>query len=146
MPNQEHLTILEQGVEKWNEWLKNDVGIIPDLSGANLSRPYLTAEGLRGPNLHCGADLSGAIIYEHTIYYKIIGCKKGVNGIWSEDTDSAALMQLGVSLINIVSLLRVFANFNSRWVDPSMEKIGIYTGAGLCKFWRKDQNQRGIKR
>jgi hypothetical protein len=74
-----------------------------DLSGANLSGADLSRANLSGANLSeadlsvadlRGADLSGAIIDEYTIYYKIIGCKKGVNGIWSEDTDSAALMQL----------------------------------------------------
>jgi len=178
MPNQEHLAILEQGVEKWNEWRENDPEIGTgrsradfsdadlsdadlswadlswaelgqanlsgadlgqanlsgaDLSDADLSRANLSDANLGGAYLGdtdfsdadlsdadfsraslsranlsradlsradlsranlSDADLSGAIIDEHTTYYKIIGCKKGVNGIWSEGTDSAALMQL----------------------------------------------------
>lgn len=41
MSNPEHLEILKQGVEKWNEWRKENPDVWPDLSfvkfgGANL--------------------------------------------------------------------------------------------------------------
>jgi hypothetical protein len=70
MADREHLEILKQGVEEWNEWRRS---ISPqmlldlmdaDLSGAdlmlaNLSDVYLIEANLRGANLY-GADLSGA--------------------------------------------------------------------------------------
>lgn len=37
MANQEHLKILKQGVEKWNQWRKGQGATRPDLSGADLS-------------------------------------------------------------------------------------------------------------
>ncbi len=37
MANQEHLDILKQGVEAWNQWRKEPIDIRANLSGANLS-------------------------------------------------------------------------------------------------------------
>jgi uncharacterized protein YjbI with pentapeptide repeats len=36
MANQEHLNILKQGVQEWNQWRKEHPEIRPDLIGANL--------------------------------------------------------------------------------------------------------------
>ena len=44
MANEEHLKILKQGVEAWNEWREKNPQITPDLIKANLT----------------GANLSGA--------------------------------------------------------------------------------------
>jgi hypothetical protein len=38
MANPEHLQILQQGVEVWNAWRKQNKGIRPDLSGVDLRR------------------------------------------------------------------------------------------------------------
>jgi len=79
MANPEHLEILKQGVEKWNEWRKRNPDVIPDLkeadlvmailceidlkrvnlSDADLSFADLSKADLRGANLS-DADLSGA--------------------------------------------------------------------------------------
>ena len=78
MPDEEHLKILKQGVERWNKWrLEN--AIRPDLSGSNLIgadligadliAAYLSFADLTGANLSgvklidanlIGANLSGA--------------------------------------------------------------------------------------
>src|SRR5258708_5987158 len=44
MANQEHLDILKQGVEVWNQWILADPNtiIIPDLTGADLSHADLS--------------------------------------------------------------------------------------------------------
>jgi uncharacterized protein YjbI with pentapeptide repeats len=81
MANPEHLKLLRQGVDVWNEWRLNQrmanwrgPSIVPDLSGANLSRANLGGANLThaqlhrtvlsGANLNCAhlsrADLSGA--------------------------------------------------------------------------------------
>jgi uncharacterized protein YjbI with pentapeptide repeats len=58
MANEEHLKILEQGVEVWNQWRKENVGIQPDLSGADLRE----------------ADLSDALFYKTDFTYaKLVG-------------------------------------------------------------------------
>src|SRR5271157_3789908 len=74
MANPEHLEILKQGVEQWNDWKKDQADVPPDLSeadffranlfganlgGANLSGARLTEAKLRTANLS-GADLRGA--------------------------------------------------------------------------------------
>jgi hypothetical protein len=41
MANEEHIKILEQGVEVWNEWRKENPRIYPDLSEINLERASL---------------------------------------------------------------------------------------------------------
>jgi uncharacterized protein YjbI with pentapeptide repeats len=77
--NEEHIALLNQGVEVWNEWRKTNREIKPDLSGKYLSgadlrgadlsgvylrEVYLTGADLRGADLSGvylrGADLSGA--------------------------------------------------------------------------------------
>jgi hypothetical protein len=74
MANPEHLDILKQGVEMWNQWRKDHADILPDLneadlsgadlSGANLGEADLRVANLSGADLSeatlCRADLSGA--------------------------------------------------------------------------------------
>ena len=47
MANDEHVAILEQGMEAWNAWREKNPGIVPDLTKSDL----------------VGADLTGAILY-----------------------------------------------------------------------------------
>jgi Pentapeptide repeats (8 copies) len=71
MANEEHLAILNQGVEVWNEWRERNSKIIldlreaylreADLSGADLSGAYLSGANLRRAILR-RADLSRAYL------------------------------------------------------------------------------------
>lgn len=83
MANQDHLAILKQGVEVWNQWTEDNPKIAPDLGETNLSLTYrlnnanlsaanliksdLSLVLLRGANLRMAsliwADLHGAILY-----------------------------------------------------------------------------------
>jgi len=63
MANEEHLRILEKGVEAWNKWRKENPDIRPDLNGADLRRAGLSGADLGGADLS-GADLSGAELIE----------------------------------------------------------------------------------
>jgi hypothetical protein len=60
MANDEHLALLKQGVDAWNKWhvATHDL-VVPDLSGANLSRTVLRGAVLHEVNLS-KANLSGA--------------------------------------------------------------------------------------
>ncbi|MBZ0316184.1 MAG: TIR domain-containing protein, partial [Anaerolineae bacterium] len=64
MANEEHVAILKQGVEAWNQWRKENRDVRPDLSGANLSGANLWRADLSEAKLIeadlSGADLSGA--------------------------------------------------------------------------------------
>ncbi len=61
MANEEHVALLKQGVDAWNEWRKRHPEVIPDLSGANLSGAELPEANLSMVNL-TGADLSEATL------------------------------------------------------------------------------------
>ena len=62
MANEEQRKILEQGVEVWNLWRKQNPGVIPDLNEANLSGASLFMANLSGANLS-GANLTRAYLY-----------------------------------------------------------------------------------
>ncbi len=59
MADQAHLTLIQQGVQQWNEWRRQNRKIFPDLSGANLINANLIRADLINASLN-GADLSGA--------------------------------------------------------------------------------------
>jgi len=54
MANQEHLTIIKQGVNAWNKWRENNPRIQPDFSGADIR-----GINFKGMNL-AGADFNNA--------------------------------------------------------------------------------------
>jgi uncharacterized protein YjbI with pentapeptide repeats len=69
--DEEHLKIIRQGVEIWNEWRQRNPGLTPNLSGADLSDADLRGADLRGVDLYRtkliqaklrGANLSGAFL------------------------------------------------------------------------------------
>ena len=74
MANQEHLDLLRQGVEVWNQWRKEDAENIPDLKEAYLGGTHLVGVCLRNARLTqanfsaahlggadlCSVDLGGA--------------------------------------------------------------------------------------
>jgi len=59
MANDEHLSLLKQGLETWNEWRRRNLAISPDLSDADLSGTHLSGADLSKANLR-GTNLSGA--------------------------------------------------------------------------------------
>ena len=60
MANPKHLKILEQGVEEWNQWRKDNPEIKPDLIGAKLSGGDLIGAKLSKVGDLSRADLRGA--------------------------------------------------------------------------------------
>ena len=70
MANKEHLEILKQGIEKWNEWRKGNPAIQPALSLANLSGAILS-----------GADLSRAKVKSTTFGDVDLSQVKGLESV-----------------------------------------------------------------
>ncbi len=62
MANEEHLKILEHGVEIWNEWRKDNPEIHPDLSEAKLPEANFIQANLKW------ADLSSAYLVEANLF------------------------------------------------------------------------------
>ena len=61
MANQEHLDILRQGVQAWNQWMDEHSDVLyPDLSGADLHGADLSGANLSLSTLD-GADLEDAL-------------------------------------------------------------------------------------
>lgn len=58
MANPEHVEILKQGVDTWNQWRKENRRVFPNLVGADLGGVDLRGVDLRGVYLS-GADLRG---------------------------------------------------------------------------------------
>ena len=58
MANEEHLKILKQGVEAWNEWREKNPQITPDLSKANLYKADLYNADLYEADLNGAQDLT----------------------------------------------------------------------------------------
>lgn len=67
MANPEHLEILKQGVEKWNQWREDNSEVIPALSGAYLSKANLLEANLSRANLS-EADLRWADLIRADLY------------------------------------------------------------------------------
>ena len=94
MANDEQLAILEKGVAAWNMWREENPEVRPRLRGADLSGAKLEGAILSGAILS-RADLSGARLVKMPRTDRgTKGIEIGVNGIWSKDTDTAALMTL----------------------------------------------------
>jgi uncharacterized protein YjbI with pentapeptide repeats len=68
MANPEHLEVLQQGVEAWNQWREMNPEEAPDLSKANLSKTDLTKANLSRTNLSEAnlneTNLSKAYLFE----------------------------------------------------------------------------------
>ena len=61
MANPEHLEILNQGVEAWNDWRRRNPLVAPDLGGSKLVRADLRGANLSEAHL-TEADLGGAAL------------------------------------------------------------------------------------
>jgi hypothetical protein len=107
MANPEHLKILKQGVEVWNDWRKHNPLIVPELSEAVLSGSKLSDANFRMANLW-RASLE----------------KGDLNG---GDFDGANLFQANLKEANLAAAS--FQDANLEWADLS--------GAFLYKaiFW-----------
>jgi uncharacterized protein YjbI with pentapeptide repeats len=72
MANEEHLKLINQGVEAWNSWRENTSHAIPDLSSAELNGASLRRSDLRDVDLSnaqlIGVDLSDANLQRANLY------------------------------------------------------------------------------
>ena len=81
MANEEHLKILEQGIDVWNEWRRNNPQITPDLSNSNLEKFDLESADFSSTNLSrveiCNSNLKKVIflnadLHKETLFIVIL--------------------------------------------------------------------------
>jgi hypothetical protein len=123
MANEEHLAILRQGVEAWNAWRMKNLGVLPDLSQADLEGANLSRADLRGVNLMradlftadlseanlSGSELEGANLSEANLRgAKLIGVD--LSGI---DLSQADLSRADLYKANLIAAILIKANLSS---------------------------------
>lgn len=123
--NSEHLKILTQGVDVWNQWREEHPEFQPDLGSANLSRTtlkradlqevYLRDANLRGAQLS-GANLRGA---------QLFGVEFQEANLSEVDMREANLSWANLSRANL------------RWANLSKATLSraILNGADLCESY-----------
>ena len=103
------LKLLEQGVEKWNQWLIDDPSARPDLSridlsgvdlrGFNLCEAYLSGTTLNDANL-CGVNLSNANLRGISLINANL-CEANLSGVGLHIIKSVGLVGTTLSHANL---------------------------------------------
>lgn len=124
MANEEHLAILKQGVEAWNQWREENANLVPDLSKADLSKANLSKANLSEANLS-EANLSEANLSEADLararFTKGYLIRTDISDAILFEADLTKAYLMGVNWTNAICGGTVFAN-----VDLSQGK-GIDT-------------------
>jgi hypothetical protein len=100
MANDEHVAILEKGVEVWNAWRHEFWLRKPDFSGANLSGANLSGADLTRANLS-GADLREAKLFQSQLFGADL---RGAN-LSGADLSEANLSNAALTGANLVGAL-----------------------------------------
>ncbi|MGA8877107.1 MAG: toll/interleukin-1 receptor domain-containing protein [Candidatus Korobacteraceae bacterium] len=126
MANPEHLEVLKQGVEHWNQWRKEHPDVLPDLSdailqraklgGANLSRADVRRVDLREADLS-RTNLSAARL-RRTILYRA-------------DLSGADLSEANVTKANLIGANLHQANLGAADLSGALLSWAILKGANL---------------
>jgi hypothetical protein len=126
MANEEHVAILERGIDAWNQWRKEQPEITPDLSGANLSGKDYARYSDSGPfginfdrvDLHDAkirdanffdsymrfANLAGADLCNSQLHIcNLIGANLSQSHCGETDFENAILMQANLTRADLDS-------------------------------------------
>ena len=102
MANQEHVTLVLQGSEAWRRWRKENVGVTPDLSEANLSGAELSLANLIKASL-IGADLSEANLRGANLFQADLH-EANLRGANLSEAKLLETLFVDTSLINVLGL------------------------------------------
>ncbi|MGK7930876.1 MAG: pentapeptide repeat-containing protein [Microcystaceae cyanobacterium] len=133
MANPEHLAILNQGVEAWNQWRRENPDVEPDLREADLSNRMLTGidftrmtlygADLRKVNLSdaflCGSNINNADLREAIL------CRANISG--------AMFIESNLSDVNLTSVSSVVYLDNFHLI-PSQSQRKTIPSFGILKF------------
>jgi hypothetical protein len=115
MANEEHVTLLKQGVNTWDKWRKENPDVNPDRTGADLNGVNLNWVNLTRPNLS-RVDLSGASLHRADLGgVNLTGANlTGANLNWAilagADLFEADLSGTDLTGVNVVGALLTRAN------------------------------------
>jgi uncharacterized protein YjbI with pentapeptide repeats len=147
MANDEHLAILKQGVEVWNNWRSENPDIAvnlsnADLANANLSQANLTNTNLHGANLR-GADLSFACLDDfYYFHYEIFNYEKASDlseaNLSFANLNKACLRKCDLNRANLTHANLSNASLDDadlRWANLSWAKLNgsQLSGANLSR-------------
>lgn len=120
MANVEQLALLGRGVKVWNDWRRQNKGVIPDLGWANLGGAHLGGANLRGAHLGWanlrGADLSAASLSEANLRGAHLDWAN-LGGAHLREADLCEADLVGANLRGVHLQETVFRNTNLRDVQ-----------------------------
>lgn len=108
MANPEHVEIIRQGVEKWNQWRKNNPLIDPDLANVNLANANLS-----------GVDFGAK--WNRTLDGSLTCCSLRNANLSNADLRNARMMGVDLSGANLRSADLSKANFVRFWPDRDFD-------------------------
>ena len=135
MANEEHLSILKQGVGAWNSWRRGNPDIQPDLSEANLIEANLRGANLRGANLS-GANLIKAYLQGANL--------RGAN-LSLADLSGADLSKADLSGADLSAAYLSGANLSAAYLRGTDLNRANLSGADLSAAHLIRANLRGAK-
>ena len=97
MANPEHLEVLKQGVEPWNQWRQEHPDVLPDLSDALLQQAKLSGANLSRADLR-RADLREADLSQANL--NAARLKRAI--LYRADLSGAELTEASVSKANLI--------------------------------------------
>lgn len=145
MANQEHLTMLKQGVEHWNRWRQEHRDTWPDLSEADLSEADLSSADLSSAALFKAnlrkADLSGTNLSSaRAINADFSGANLSSANLGGANLKGAILMSANLSRANLSSAILSYADLR----DANF-KDSVLNNADLSLSDLKDANFEGAE-
>jgi uncharacterized protein YjbI with pentapeptide repeats len=121
MANEEHLIILKQGIEVWNEWREDNPKIVPDLTMANLAGTDLREANFNGAELSrsdlARTDLTGAFLVKANLFGAIL--------------NEAILNRADLNEANLYGANLNRANLNRAILNGAILNGAILNGANL---------------
>ncbi len=144
MANEEHLKILNQGIEVWNKWREENPGIKPNLRKANLVKADI--RDISGANLS-NADLSGAIFGEeihteidHIMHIFFSGANLSEANLSKADLSETILGGVNLHKANLFGAKIGFANLvEARLVSANLTEADL-SGTDLDKAFLFNAN------